>query len=122
MLETKPGAESPKTSFVVQLSEKALACANKLRRTYAAQTVAGAIEQMLEAMAADIELLDRLTVRQRQVLELICQGMTTKQIAVRLKISIKTVEAHRTQLLKIVDARCIAGLVRFAIRAGLIQP
>ncbi len=66
--------------------------------------------------------LDRLTVRQREVLRLIAEGCTTKQIARKLEISVKTVESHRTQLMRELNIHDIAGLVRFAIRTGLVSP
>ena len=65
--------------------------------------------------------LDALTVRQREVLTLIAEGVHTKEIAHRLKLSPKTVEAHRAQIMKRLGIRDIPGLVRLAIRAGLIS-
>lgn len=65
--------------------------------------------------------LDRLTPRQREVLQLIAEGATTKEIARKLNISQKTAETHRTQLMKELNIHDIAGLVRFAIRYGLIS-
>lgn len=64
---------------------------------------------------------DGLTPRQREVLTLIADGMTTKGIARRLKISPKTVETHRTQLMERLDIHDVAGLVRYAVRIGLVS-
>jgi DNA-binding NarL/FixJ family response regulator len=64
--------------------------------------------------------LERLTTRQREVLQLIAQGNTTKEVARKLKISVKTADTHRSQLMQELDIHEIAGLVRFAIRSGLI--
>lgn len=64
---------------------------------------------------------EALTPRQREVLQLIAEGRSTKDIARRLDISIKTVETHRSQLMKQLDLHDIAGLVRYAIRTGLIS-
>ncbi len=64
--------------------------------------------------------LERLTSRHREVLQLIAEGHTTKDIAGKLKLSIKTVETHRAQLMDRLDIHDVAGLVRFAIRSGLI--
>jgi DNA-binding NarL/FixJ family response regulator len=64
---------------------------------------------------------DRLTPRQRQILQLIAEGQTTKEIAAHLGLSIKTVETHRTQLMERLDVHDIAGLVRYAIRTGLVM-
>lgn len=62
-----------------------------------------------------------LTPRQREILQLIAEGHTSKEIARRLSISVKTVETHRTQLMKQLDLHDIAGLVRYALRVGLIS-
>jgi len=64
--------------------------------------------------------LERLTSRHREVLQLIAEGRTTKEIAAKLKLSVKTVETHRAQLMDRLDIHDVAGLVRFAIRWGLI--
>ena len=65
---------------------------------------------------------ERLTGRQVEILQLIAEGQTTKEIAARLKLSVKTVNAHRYQLMKQLDVHETAGLVRYAIRRGLITP
>jgi DNA-binding NarL/FixJ family response regulator len=65
--------------------------------------------------------LDRLTSRQREVLQLIAEGNTTKAIATRLGLSVKTVETHRAQLMERLEARDVATLVRLAIRIGLVE-
>ncbi|HJP95569.1 MAG TPA: response regulator transcription factor [Pyrinomonadaceae bacterium] len=67
------------------------------------------------------ELLATLSPRQREVLRLIAEGLTTKQIAQQLEISAKTVETHRAQLMERLDIHDVAGLVRYAIVVGLIQ-
>ncbi len=66
--------------------------------------------------------LDRLSPRQREILQLIADGHSTKEIAFRLKLSTKTVETHRAQLMERLDIHDIAGLVKFAIKAGLVHP
>lgn len=66
--------------------------------------------------------LEGLTSRQREVLQLIAEGHTTKEIGALLGISVKTVESHRTQLMQALDIHDVAGLVRYAIRTGLIDP
>jgi DNA-binding NarL/FixJ family response regulator len=71
-------------------------------------------------LAADRALIDRLTPRQREILQLIAERHTTKDIASILNISIKTVETHRAQLMERLDIHDVPGLVRFAIRAGLV--
>jgi DNA-binding NarL/FixJ family response regulator len=63
-----------------------------------------------------------LTPRQREILQLITQGYTTEEIAQQLHLSIPTVEAHRTQLMEQLNIYNTAGLVRYAIRVGLLVP
>jgi DNA-binding NarL/FixJ family response regulator len=63
--------------------------------------------------------LEKLTARQREILQLIAEGNSTKEIARGLDLSIKTVETHRAQLMARLDIHDIAGLVRYAIRAGI---
>jgi DNA-binding NarL/FixJ family response regulator len=65
--------------------------------------------------------LERLTPRQREILQLIAEGNTTQEIARTLNISVKTAETHRMQLMDRLGIHDIAGLVRFAIRVGLIS-
>ena len=63
---------------------------------------------------------EELTPRQREILQLVAEGHTTKQIAKRLHIGVKTVDAHRAQIMERLDIHNIAGLVRYAIRTGVI--
>ena len=65
--------------------------------------------------------LDELTPRQREVLQLIGEGKNTKEIADLLGVSIKTVEAHRLRLMRRLGIHDLPGLVRFAIRTGLVS-
>ncbi len=64
---------------------------------------------------------DPLTSRERQILQLIAEGKTTKQIAALLGVSVKTADSHRSRLMAKLDIHQAAGLVRYAIRRGLIQ-
>jgi DNA-binding NarL/FixJ family response regulator len=74
------------------------------------------------AAVGDLPSIDRLTARQREVLQLIAEGRTVKQIAQMLGISAKTVETHRAQLMERLAIHDLAGLVRYAIRVGIIAP
>jgi two-component system response regulator NreC len=65
---------------------------------------------------------DPLSGRERQVLQLVGEGKSTKGIATHLGISVKTAESHRARLMKKLDIHETASLVRYAIRSGLIQP
>jgi DNA-binding NarL/FixJ family response regulator len=62
-----------------------------------------------------------LTLRQREILQLIAEGKTTKEIAALLNLSINTVDTHRTQLMERLNIHDVAGLVRYAMRTGLIS-
>lgn len=70
---------------------------------------------------ADRAWIERLTPRQREILQLIAERHTTKDIASILNISIKTVETHRAQLMERLGIHDVPGLVRFAIKAGLVS-
>jgi len=65
---------------------------------------------------------DPLTSRERQVLQLISEGKSTRDVACLLGISAKTAESHRSRLMRKLDIHETASLVRYAIRRGLIQP
>jgi DNA-binding NarL/FixJ family response regulator len=63
---------------------------------------------------------DLLTPRQQAVLRLIAEGQSTKQVADSLHLGVKTVESHRTRLMHRLDIHEVAGLVRYAVRVGLV--
>jgi two-component system response regulator NreC len=78
---------------------------------------------VVEAYLASTDLQSvALTSRERQVLQLVGEGHSTKQIAALLGISAKTADSHRTTLMDKLDIHQVAGLVRYAIRSGLIEP
>lgn len=79
------------------------------------------IADYLERTGAIASEPDRLTPRQREVLRQVAEGHTTKAIARSLGVSVKTVETHRAQLMDRLDIHEIAGLVRYAIRTGLVE-
>lgn len=65
---------------------------------------------------------DPLSGRERQVLQLVAEGNTTKKVASLLGLSVKTAESHRTRIMEKLDIHETAGLVRYAIRRGIIRP
>jgi DNA-binding NarL/FixJ family response regulator len=69
-------------------------------------------------MRAPLRSLSR---RQRQVLQLLATGCSTREIALGLHLSIKTVETHRAQLMSRLDIHDLAGLVRYAVRVGIVS-
>jgi len=78
------------------------------------------VEGYVQRVGADQPASEKLTPRQREVLRLIAEGHSTKEIAHRLELSVKTVETHRAQLMERLQIRDIAGLVKYAIRNGLV--
>jgi len=80
-----------------------------------------AVEAVLDRLAESGAAPDILTPRQREVLQAIAEGESTKQIAFRLGLSPKTVETHRAMLMSRLGIREVAGLVRWAIRNGVIS-
>jgi two-component system, NarL family, response regulator NreC len=80
-------------------------------------------EAVVESFRTNQELSpDPLTPRERQVLQLIAEGRSSKEVAAVLNISVKTAETHRSRILEKLDIHEVAGLVRYAIRRGLIRP
>ena len=78
------------------------------------------IDSYLERVGGESPL-EHLTARQREILQLIAEGKNTKEIADTLQISVKTVEAHRLQLMARLNIHDVPGLVRYAVRTGLVS-
>ncbi|HEX2567820.1 MAG TPA: response regulator transcription factor [Burkholderiales bacterium] len=81
------------------------------------QVVEGYVQRVGGEQAAEV-----LTARQREVLRLVAAGRSTKEIAFDLRLSVKTVETHRAQIMERLGIRDVAGLVRYALRTGLVPP
>jgi two-component system response regulator NreC len=89
-------------------------------QTYLSPGVSAAV---MEAFRSKSERRrDPLTARERQVLQLIAEGKSTKDVASLLGISVKTAESHRTTLMKKLNIHETASLVRYAVRRGIVQP
>jgi len=71
---------------------------------------------------ADAPRTPRVTPREREIIRLICQGNSNKETAARLSISIKTVEAHRLNIMRKLRLTSLSHLVRYAIREGIVDP
>lgn len=101
-----------------QATDKHRSVLSNLRRAV------GIIENFLrtEEPVTPVEQDDRLTPRQREILHLIARGFATREVAAQLHVSTKTVESHRAQLMQRLHIHDVAGLTRYAIRIGLIQP
>src|SRR5713226_8355528 len=81
------------------------------------QVVEGYVQRSGAEAAPDV-----LTAHQREVLRLVAGGKSTKEIAFFLNLSVKTVETHRAQIMERLGIRDVPGLVRYALRTGLVPP
>jgi DNA-binding NarL/FixJ family response regulator len=79
------------------------------------------VEDYARRIGSEENVDEQLTSRQREILQLIAEGKSTKDIAVALNLSVKTVETHRSDLMERLGIHNVPGLVRFAIRAGIID-
>jgi DNA-binding NarL/FixJ family response regulator len=93
------------------------------KRVYLSPSVAGGVVEasLGRTPAAGAPASAVLTSRQREVLQLLAEGLNTKRIAASLHVSTKTVETHRAVLMKKLDCHGVADLARYAIREGLIS-
>lgn len=104
--------------------ELALALTAVLRgETYLSPAVSkGVLSDYVQRLRSDESAGVQLSPRQTEVLQLVAEGHSSKEIARRLDVSVKTVESHRSQLMKLLDIHEVAGLVRYAMRVGLVTP
>jgi DNA-binding NarL/FixJ family response regulator len=101
--------------------ELAIRAAARGERFLSSAVSAHVIAASLERIEQERTSLDRLTPRQREVLQLVAEGHTTKEIAMKLGVSLKTAEAYRGDLMKTLDIHDVASLTRYAIRSGLVS-
>jgi DNA-binding NarL/FixJ family response regulator len=87
--------------------------------TYLSPTISKQVVEAFRARKAG-GTEDPLTPRQREILQLLAEGNSTKEVAHLLGLSAKTVETHRAQIMERLDIRDVPGLVRYAIRTGLV--
>jgi DNA-binding NarL/FixJ family response regulator len=90
-------------------------------KAYLSPSMSGVVvEDYLHRLSkADMSTSEVLTDREREVLQLIAEGQSTKQVALKLHISAKTVETHRRQIMNKLDMHTVAELTKYAIRKGL---
>ena len=90
-------------------------------QTYLSPGIAGIVVKgyMRYLPEAENSMLSALTAREREVLQLLAEGKTVKEIGYTLHLSVKTVETHRQQIMKKLDIRTVAELTKYAIREGL---
>ena len=90
-------------------------------QTYLSPEVAGTVveDYVRKSSLSDTSAFSVLTAREREVLQLLAEGMSTKQIASCLNVSAKTVETHRQHIMEKLDTHSIADLIKYAVREGL---
>jgi DNA-binding NarL/FixJ family response regulator len=89
-------------------------------RYYVTPTVAAKIDRTRTPEDVSLDALDGLTVRQREVLQLLAEGYSAKQVSTFLKISRRTVEYHKYHIMEILDFHKSAELIQFAVERGLV--
>ncbi len=92
-----------------------------LGETYLDSRLAETVDDYRRKVEELSDPLDKLTSRQREVLQLLALGHSSKEMAEILKVSPKTIEAHRSQIMRTLELYDIASLVRFAVRTGLVS-
>jgi DNA-binding NarL/FixJ family response regulator len=111
----------------IRLSKQTILRLEELRERTGKRSVGDVIEEATEVYARlrsarELAAYQELTPRLRDVLRMIADGSSTKNIASQLNISAKTVEHHRSQLIKKLGIRGIAQLARYAVRVGAVPP
>jgi DNA-binding NarL/FixJ family response regulator len=89
-------------------------------RVYVAKSIAAAVKQATSSRAKSWRPLDKLTSRQREVLQLLAEGLHVKEIATKLNVSPRTVEFHKYRIMDELGLRTGAELARYAARHGIV--
>lgn len=89
-------------------------------RKYLGEGIAGTVIDLLQGVDEPDSALSGLSEREREVLQLVAEGRTAKEIAAILNVSVKTVDSHRQHLMAKLDVKSIAELTRIAIREGVV--
>jgi NarL family two-component system response regulator LiaR len=110
----------PQTASPAEL-EKAIRSASARKLFLSSSLPAAARQFAKKSLNGERTPFDRLTERQRTILKLIAEGKNTKEMAHRLKVSVKTIEFHRVRLMNRLGIFNVPSLVRFAIRCGLVR-
>ena len=102
------------------IGEKAVAC---VRAGAEDVIIMENLHRLAAAISHAVHLrrpLDKLTPRQIEVLQMVAEGFRTREIAAQLKLSVKTIESHRGEIMKRLEIHDVVGLVRYAMRVGLV--
>ena len=89
--------------------------------TFVSPALAGKVFEVLQDPEAVSDPINRLTLRQREILQLLTEGLTAKEIAAKVDISPRTVEFHKYQMMEVIGVKNSAELVRFAVRHGITE-
>jgi DNA-binding NarL/FixJ family response regulator len=117
--------QPPDRKLVISVPNEVVERLEQLRRRAGKDSLEQVVQEAIDYYLhrrPDPAALAKLTPRLRQVLEMVARGSTTKEIAQALGISIKTADWHRAQLMKTLDLHGVVHVVRYAIRAGVIEP
>lgn len=91
-------------------------------RSYVSPVVAQHLVSALSGKGGSDPAYEELTSREREILQLIAEGLSSKEIATELSVSTRTVESHRANVMEKLGIHKVSGLVRFAIREGFLSP
>jgi DNA-binding NarL/FixJ family response regulator len=119
MLESGAHGFVEKTAGLLELRKGLETVANG--GTYFGPTVSGLLRSVVANPSVSTTSRDFLTPREREILQLVAESFSTKEIAQKLNISIKTVDNHRTNLMRKLDLHNVASITRYAMQIGLID-
>jgi DNA-binding NarL/FixJ family response regulator len=101
--------------------QAAIACLRAGAETVVLKSNLRSLRPAIDAAISSRRPLELLSPRQTEVLRLVAEGNTTREIAMQLHLSMKTVETHRSAIIKRLGIHDVAGLVRYALKVGLVS-
>ena len=119
MLEAGAHGFVEKTAGLIELKKGLETVANG--GTYFGPAVSGLLRNVVANPSVTTTTKDFLTPREREILQLVAESYSTKEIAQKLNISVKTVDNHRTNLMRKLDLHNVASITRYAMQIGLIE-
>jgi DNA-binding NarL/FixJ family response regulator len=119
--EQRPGVPVIVVSGALR-DETAVACMRAGAENYIVKANIARLGPAVKSALEVREPLARLSPRQHEVFRLVAEGNTTREIAERLGLSVKTVETHRGEIMKRLGIHDLVGLVRYAVRVGMVPP
>lgn len=116
------GAATPELALAVQAVARGETYLSSAVSKYVVEAYKGSPGADLKSTGTSPRVDADLTPRQREVLQLIAEGFSTKEIAEKLNISVKTAKTHRSELMRRLDLHDVAAVVRYAMQIGLVAP